>query len=562
MRTLRLGLLIVAAAVAASTVAAAADAVDAADEGDLAISRMIKETDRPGAPVDYGFGPGVRPPAKRATTTATASTAATSTAASLAAAAVIAAPAADPNAQTRGAFGAAFPWPIIPIHVALAPNGKVLSFGSTETGAQGGQYVYAVWDPTRATNGHLVLPNGTGTDTFCAGQSIIPGSGEILLAGGDMTIGNQRNFSTSDANVFNPATNNLRKAPAMRYPRWYPSLVPLPNGDLVVLGGRSDKDPIVGVPTPEVFRQGPGWRTLTTAANDAAYGKTGWYYPRGWQAPNGRVFVLVRTGRMFSLDPTGTGNLQQLAQTTLPGGAEFPSLMYAPGKLLSVRLDRKAVLIDINGAQPVVTNAPDVDAVRFWSNLTVMADGKVLLNGGSPTSNKLPNASMTAQLWDPATNRWSPGATATKQRLYHSVSLLLPDGTVLTGGGGAPGPIRQLNAEIYYPPYLFKKDGSGELAPRPTIEAAPAAVQLGQSFALTVGAGQQISRVTMLRSGTATHVVNLDQRYFQTPSTQAGQTVTVTAPGNINLAIPGWYLVYAFDNAGVPSVARIIRVTA
>jgi hypothetical protein len=32
----------------------------------------------------------------------------------------------------------------------------------------------------------------------------------------------------------------------------------------------------------------------------------------------------------------------------------------------------------------------------------------------------------------------------------------------MTNGGGAPGPFRQLNGEIYYPPYLFKKNGSGE----------------------------------------------------------------------------------------------------
>ena len=51
-----------------------------------------------------------------------------------------------------------------------------------------------------------------------------------------------------------------------------------------------------------------------------------------------------------------------------------------------------------------------------------------------------------------------------KDRLYHSTSLLLPDGSVLTAGGGAPGPVTNLNAEIYYPPYLFKKDGSGQPA--------------------------------------------------------------------------------------------------
>ena len=49
-------------------------------------------------------------------------------------------------------------------------------------------------------------------------------------------------------------------------------------------------------------------------------------------------------------------------------------------------------------------------------------------------------------------------------RLYHSAALLLPDATVLTLGGGANGPQLNLNAEIYYPPYLFNADGTPRAA--------------------------------------------------------------------------------------------------
>ena len=68
-------------------------------------------------------------------------------------------------------------------------------------------------------------------------------------------------------------------------------------------------------------------------------------------------------------------------------------------------------------------------------------------------------------------------------RQYHSTALLLPDGRVLSSGGGVCGVCDSVgylakNAEVFSPPYLFKKDGSGELAPRPQITSAPAKVTL------------------------------------------------------------------------------------
>ena len=74
----------------------------------------------------------------------------------------------------------------------------------------------------------------------------------------------------------------------------------------------------------------------------------------------------------------------------------------------------------------------------------------------------------TAEIFDPANNSWTTGATATRMRLYHSTSLLLPDATVITMGGGTPGPETNLNAEIYYPPYLFNDDGTAAARGRPS----------------------------------------------------------------------------------------------
>ena len=90
------------------------------------------------------------------------------------------------------------------------------------------------------------------------------------------------------------------------------------------------------------------------------------------------------------------------------------------------------------------------------------------------------NGVYTAELWDPATGEWTTLDAMQVTRQYHSSALLLPNGRVLSAGGGICGDCNRVgylnkNAEVFTPPYLFKADGSGELAPRPRITSAPRA---------------------------------------------------------------------------------------
>src|SRR4029450_5543605 len=149
------------------------------------------------------------------------------------------------------------------------------------------------------------------------------------------------------------------------------------------------------------------------------------------------VFVLGNDGKTFYLNPAGNGTITQLPQTNPVGYSTLPTVMFAPGKLLSVRA-RSVILVDVNGPQPAVTPTGNLSRIRKWSNATVLADGKVLVTGGSAVANQLTGVAYTADIWNPATGQWTLGASAVKPRLYHSTALLLQDGTVLTGGGGAP----------------------------------------------------------------------------------------------------------------------------
>ena len=150
-------------------------------------------------------------------------------------------------------------------------------------------------------------------------------------------------------------------------------------------------------------------------------------------------------------------------------------------------------------------------------------------------------------------------------RQYHSTALLLPDGRVLSSGGGICGTCDQVgylakNAEVFTPPYLFKKDGSGQLAPRPQITGAPATVSHGTSFQITTPNAASIRKVGLIRLGSQTHSVEMEQRYVPLSFTAGAGTLTATVPANMNTAVPGVYMLFIVDSAGVPSVSRMVQL--
>ncbi|WP_328884300.1 galactose oxidase early set domain-containing protein [Streptomyces sp. NBC_00299] len=64
----------------------------------------------------------------------------------------------------------------------------------------------------------------------------------------------------------------------------------------------------------------------------------------------------------------------------------------------------------------------------------------------------------------------------------------------------------------------------------------------------------RISRVRLIRPGSATHVTDFDQRSVALDITRrADGTLTVRVPEDPSLVPPGWYMVVAVDEHGVPS---------
>jgi hypothetical protein len=516
---------------------------------------VLDETDHE-APVDYGAGPG-KPRAKRQMATASLPTLA-------AAPASQSIPSGDASASSAGVFGAPVVWPLIPIHVILLADGRVMSYGTNSKGQQGAQLIYDVWDPSlgTGTDSHQVLPNSTSTDLFCSAQSLLL-SGDVLTSGGDLTVGGARNSANNNTTIFSPVDNTLTTNTAMTYARWYGTLLGLPNGQLAIFGGRQNVgslSPIVPATVPEIYDPGlRTWTSLPGANSTAAFGVS-WWYPRAFVAPGGNIFVLGSNGRMFYVATANGGSITQSAVTVPPAGDTLPTVPFAPGKVLSIRTNQQVVVVDFTSSTPMVTPTDPIDQVRFWASGTVLADGRVLVTGGSAVENQLTGVDYQAQIWDPGTGHWMAGASAVKPRLYHSNALLLSDATVLTGGGGAPGPVINLNAEIYYPPYLYATDGTP--AVRPVISSTSAqAYDPGSTLFATVGPTDEIARLTLVRSGSATHSNNADQRFIELSFNQSGQTLSATLPGDTSVLVPGSYMLFAINVAGVPSVASFVNIT-
>ena len=142
------------------------------------------------------------------------------------------------NEGEVGQWGPLTDWPVVGIHVALFSNGKVLAWDASNLNDQ--SYTKTTDHTfTRAT----VFDPATGTQTaawvsghniFCAGLAHLT-DGTLFAAGG-----NADQFSNGIVNTytFSPASNAWTLGADMQYPRWYPSVTPLTNGEMLITGGR------------------------------------------------------------------------------------------------------------------------------------------------------------------------------------------------------------------------------------------------------------------------------------------------------------------------------------
>jgi hypothetical protein len=475
-----------------------------------------------------------------------------------------------PAEAATGEWGPQVPWDIVPLHMSLLPNGKLLAWGREEIG--GGMGHPRLWDPASGepTGATMVMAD---TMLFCAGHALMP-DGNLMVSGGHKD--DDRGLDVT--NIFEYQSGSWRAGlPKMAHGRWYPTVTTLPDGRMVTVAGQDSASNVVKI--PEIWESG-AWVELPGADNVELP-----YYPRNFVDPtNGLIFMAGERIRSRWLDVDGdTGGNRgrwidgpnHIWQFNRDYGS---AVMYESGKILFVggggytgwdTPDPKsnvptatAEKIDLTAGVKTWTAAGSMSSPRRHHTATVLPDGQVLVTGGVSGGgfNAVGSGEQAAEIWDPATNDWTVLASNAVTRAYHSVSILMPDGTVLHGASGdanVPGTSTpytpQRSHEIFQPPYLFK-------GARPAVTDAPASVGYGQNFAVTTPAAAQVTAVRWIRLGSVTHAFDMNTMAVSLDFTKAQGSISVTAPASSRIAPPGHYLMFVLNRNGVPSQGRVIRV--
>jgi hypothetical protein len=272
----------------------------------------------------------------------------------------------------------------------------------------------------------------------------------------------------------NSSVQGWSPAGLMSEPRTENSAVLLPSGKVLVVGPDNTAelyDPATGsftqTPNMLVFH---GNDVSTSLLNDGRVLIVG-----GRGTPNGAEIYDPITGKF-----TSAGNTNQLhgfyntATTLLDGRVLVVGGVAGVGG--SGNASAGAEIYDPKTGK--FTNAGAMAFNRNSHMATVLADGRVLITGGSATNQVTGStpAYDSAEIFDPATGTFSLTGSMNQLRFHH-YSILLSNGKVLIGGGGG-GPSSATSAELY-DPLTGRFSPTGDMA-SPRSQAAVALLSNGQ----------------------------------------------------------------------------------
>ncbi|MFJ3864019.1 galactose oxidase-like domain-containing protein [Streptomyces nigra] len=474
--------------------------------------------------------------------------------------------------------------PVRSMHSVVLNNGKVLLIagsGNSEEMFEAGTFTSAVYDPENGTYKQIPTPK----DMFCAGHVQLKDGRVLVMSGNkgypsaDGTIGYQ---GFKDSYIFDPVTETYSRTNDMNDGHWYPSATILGNGDVISFGGL--KEDSTGSVTAELWSDAEQkWLELWKVNQTWSY----WgLYPSMILMQDGRLFYSG--SHVFGNNIPGTGaaiydydantvtqvpGLQrkderdQSASVLLPPAQDQKVLTLGGGNIDSnPDANRLTDVIDLKQPNPSYVAGPPLpqgtvdlgagkiaqtgDQGKMYVSAVLLPDGKVLETGGALHNRADPV--YESSLYDPATGTFDPVAADPEARGYHSSAFLLPDGRVMATGDNPGNGSWNHDVSIYTPPYLLK----GE---RPAITSViDTEWSYGDTQRITVD--RPIAKAELIRPAAVTHSSDPNQRFVDLPLSVDGNNVDLNVTSNPDLAPPGWYMLFAVDAGGVPSVAKWVHL--
>jgi hypothetical protein len=456
------------------------------------------------------------------------------------------------------------------VHAAMLRTGQVLFITADET--------TLLWDPEDPSpstfedpiNQPHLMPGGY--SQLC-GHHVFLSDGKLLSVGGG---GYGHNALAKWGYKFDPDKKSWsRTAGPMSDSRWYPTAVALgdESGRVLVVCGHGHGQMDIYDETTDTFTPLSSGDTKTfpylypgmhlLPSNLIFYSRTGW----GGAGPGGGPYPGASDDQSsyFTLTGTGSGVWNDIAPISpaQPDRTKGMSVL-----LLSKTLPYARVLV-IGGAD-ISTNhtyeiidATSLSSTTDWGPPLAFPDGQhrslpsgvLLPDGKAFVCGGIQQTNSPCAMFDPQTDSWSPVAALPSIRDYHSAALLLPSGKVMMAGWNST------SIEIFSPPYLFK-------GPRPVISSAPDLVHRGQEFVVETPPpdGKSVVKVVLVRPMAVTHQTDSEQKILELDWAHNHEhahpkKLRLRAPNGghpSSLAQRGYYMMFAINDKGVPSVAKWI----
>ncbi|KAI9509596.1 copper radical oxidase [Russula earlei] len=482
--------------------------------------------------------------------------------------------------------------------------------------------LHPAWATLYNLDTHALTPLHVKSNSFCAGGAFL-GNGTLVNVGGnpihedhtasadfDQTDGMQSVRLFESCETVDAAGCDIYEYPdriRLSTPRWYPSVVRLQDGSVMIIGGSkrggwinnaTTNNPTIEYFPPKNIHGANGTPIHLQFLVDTLNSNL---FPIAFLLPDGRVFIAANRDAMIYDWKSNT----ETRLPRLPNGVRVTYPMTGTGILLplvpendhapEVLICGGSTLDDTKPAYEMSAKDPASDQCarllltpegiergwqveqmpypRMMPDAVLLPTGAVVIVNGAASGisgyknvrdqvgmSNADNPVGTPVLYNPAApvgKRFTLGLPESAiPRMYHSTATLTPNGVIMIAGSN-PNLDRsevaygtEYRVEWLRPPYVTRS--------RPVIDEAPRAINFGETVKVLVKIPDDLRneklKVAVMDFAYVTHATHTNSRlvYLVAAPGEDEHTVTVTGPpnGNVYPPGPGWLHVIAGD---VPS---------